>query len=170
MLIVEDGTGLENAESYESVTNADSYAAAFGRTDWSNLSGATQKEVRLRLATQFIDTMFIAKGGALSLDQALMFPREGRYLGTTFVTGVPKAVRRACSELATYPGLPKLLPEDQLRELQSFSRSVEGLKTSGVYRDQIQRRYYHVAERLLAPYTDGGGSIGGLTSHRIVSC
>ena len=49
-LIVEDGTGLETAESYASVAQADARLAALGMTNWATLT-TTEKEQALRRAT-----------------------------------------------------------------------------------------------------------------------
>lgn len=80
-LIVEDGTGLSNADSYQSLTAADSYAANFGLTAWSSLAASpgiddTQKEVALRNATLNIDISRIYIGVKLNDDQSLEFPRS----------------------------------------------------------------------------------------------
>ena len=49
-LIVEDGTGMETAESYASVAQADARLAALGMTNWATLT-TTEKEQALRRAT-----------------------------------------------------------------------------------------------------------------------
>ena len=55
-LIVEDGTGLDTAESYVSVVDAGTYCTAHGLTAWTGTDGV--KESALRNATQYIDTMY----------------------------------------------------------------------------------------------------------------
>lgn len=74
-LIVEDGTGLVDAESYISVTEADLYHANRGNASWSLLS-TTEKEIALRKATEYLDATYCWKGDIASLSQALNFPRE----------------------------------------------------------------------------------------------
>lgn len=77
-LIVEDGTGKVDAESYASVADADSYHTKFGSfTDWDAFTTA-QKEVALRKATQYLDGEFRNRylGRRTNDDQALEWPRE----------------------------------------------------------------------------------------------
>lgn len=52
-LIVEDGTGLADAESYLSVADADTYHADRNNEAWQDYSTA-EKEAALRKATQYI--------------------------------------------------------------------------------------------------------------------
>ena len=77
-LIVEDGTGLATAESYASVAFADAYHTAYGNpADWSGASTA-DKEIGLRIATQYLDARY--NGCWLGLRsnklQALDWPRR----------------------------------------------------------------------------------------------
>lgn len=75
-LIVEDGTGLETAESYVSVAEADTYHLARGNAAWTGSD--TIKEAALRRATTFIDSSYRSRwvGTAVNgRDQALAWPR-----------------------------------------------------------------------------------------------
>lgn len=91
-LIVEDGTGLEDAEAYASVATADAYASAMGLSAWAAAATAT-KEIALRRATQYIDSRYTFRGHALTDTQALEWPRE-EYQWPV------RAVVNACCELA----------------------------------------------------------------------
>jgi hypothetical protein len=53
-LIVEDGTGLANAESYVSVAAATTYHANVGNTAWAAITSDTTKEQLLRKATDYM--------------------------------------------------------------------------------------------------------------------
>lgn len=88
-LIVEDGTGLANAESYISVAAADAYHASRGNAVWEDLDPDV-KEQNLRRATDFIDAHYSEdwSGETTTLEQALAWPRGY----------VPRPVRE------TYPG------------------------------------------------------------------
>ena len=57
-LVVEDGTGIVGAESYQSVANADIYIQ--NRTNDSSWASASleDKERALRIATEYLDTRF----------------------------------------------------------------------------------------------------------------
>lgn len=90
-LIVEDGTGLPNADSYVSVADCQAYAAAHGLA-FAGEDAAL--EAALRNATSYLDSAYEFVGSRLYLEQALEWPRtvnQGR---------VPAAVVNACCELA----------------------------------------------------------------------
>lgn len=76
-LIVEDGTGLANAESYLSVADADTYHSNRGNTAWAALA-TPAKEQALRKATDYIEQAYRYrwKGGRINAVQALSWPRE----------------------------------------------------------------------------------------------
>ena len=93
-LVVEDGTGLVNADSYDSVENIGAHLSATGyAAPWRNFS-TPRKEDLARAATRFIDGSFNFRGSILKETQARAFPRkdlrdrEGR-----LVVGVPGLVR-----------------------------------------------------------------------------
>lgn len=99
-LEVEDGTGKDDAESYESVAGADTYFSNLGVSSWT---GATSvKEAALRKATKYLDATYDWSGTIFSLEQSLGWPRtsvydkEGRDLSET----VPTLLKNACCELA----------------------------------------------------------------------
>ncbi len=101
-IIVEDGTGLENANSYISVADADSYFLNRNNSEWAAKS-AEEKEAGLLYATTYLDSNFIWIGNIKDESQALGWPRrnaydhEGRLIsGDT----VPTKVKYACAELS----------------------------------------------------------------------
>ena len=53
-LIVEDGTGKSDAESFASVASADAQMTALGITIWTSLV-TEEKEQALRRATQYME-------------------------------------------------------------------------------------------------------------------
>lgn len=108
-LIVEDGTGLPNADSYVSLADADAYLALYGHAEWSAATDAdaqVRKEVALRRATRFVDNLCQSGwiGRRFTSTQALDWPREGIVdeLGHNWpVTKLPDALRHAVCELAS---------------------------------------------------------------------
>lgn len=76
-LIVEDGTGLADAESYASVAYADTYHSNFGNAAWALLT-TEQKEQSLRKATDYISGSYGGSfaGYRTTNTQALDFPRS----------------------------------------------------------------------------------------------
>lgn len=92
-LVVEDGTGLPNAEAYASVAEADAYFSARGNAVWAALD-TSQKEAALRLGADYMGDVYGPRwcGERLTTTQALDWPRGEE--------GVPAAVKRANMELA----------------------------------------------------------------------
>lgn len=79
-LIVEDGSGLANAESYVSVAGAEAYATARGLA--FSASPADPAEQALRRATQWLDAVFLASFPGQRTNgrsQALQWPRVGAH-------------------------------------------------------------------------------------------
>ena len=75
-LVVEDGTGLSNSNSYVSVSEADAYNDAhIERTLWAALSTA-DKEAALAMATRVIDESYQFNGSKNGTSQALQWPRR----------------------------------------------------------------------------------------------
>jgi hypothetical protein len=102
-LVVEDGTGLSNADAYISVVDAGTYFAAFSTTDpWLDYDAATQ-EIAIRSATRALDNIY---GDAyasypLTTTQSLLMPRKSWTNAYGFVvTGLPAVVAQATAELA----------------------------------------------------------------------
>ena len=106
MLIVEDGTGLADADSYCSVAYADAYHAAMGSAAWAALT-AEAKEQALRRAAAFMSLHLGGRSwaGRRSLQtQALDGPRTDvpdlDFGGVISPDIVPAAIKKACAELA----------------------------------------------------------------------
>lgn len=102
-LVVEDGTGLDTAESYISVADADDYHSKHGNAAWAG--DAAVKGAALRKATAYLDGRFRGKwkGTKGDADQALAWPRVGARDEDGYAIdddAVPAAVERACAEAA----------------------------------------------------------------------
>jgi hypothetical protein len=104
-LTVEDGTGLADADSYLSEANADSYHSARGNTTWAAAT-SPNKEIALRLATEYIDQRFTFKGVKKTTTQSLQWPRISACGGSLDpaldpkIDLVPVAVEKAVAEYA----------------------------------------------------------------------
>ena len=108
-LIVEDGTGKADAESFISVADATTYHAARGNTEWAALSSDTVREQKLRIATDYMEQLYRARwaGYRKTTTQALSWPRyevplEDVGYGYAYYDSdsVPQIVKNACAELA----------------------------------------------------------------------
>jgi len=103
-MIVEDGTGLENADSYVSVEFADNYFTSRGYTEWASIGedeadSDAEKEVLLIKATDFIDNIYQWNGKKASYEQALNFPRTGLFDYNGYeVVSVPVQLKQAVCE------------------------------------------------------------------------
>ena len=99
-MVVEDGTGLVNADSYVSVEFADSYFSARGVTDWVGLTQEKKEQALIR-ATDFIDSVCQWYGKKSTSEQALRFPRVNLrdYEGCE-ITGVPTCLKQAVCDTA----------------------------------------------------------------------
>lgn len=116
-LVVEDGTGKSDAESYVSVADVDSYLQSVGKDgDWSNKT-QTEKEQALRLGSRYLDFKFRNqwRGFRTHRDQSLAWPRafvqdEDGFSVDSDV--VPSEIKNAAAELAERSLSQALLPDN----------------------------------------------------------
>jgi hypothetical protein len=122
-LIVEDGTGLPDADSYIATVDANLYHANRGNTAWAGLN-TLSKEAALRRATDYMLQVYRWRwaGQRKTITQSLDWPRyevpmrdaPGGY-GTVSAyydeNSVPVAVRNACAELALRAATGDLAPD-----------------------------------------------------------
>jgi hypothetical protein len=110
-LVVEDGTGKADAQSYLSVADANSYLAARGYTLWATISDV-EKESCLIRATDFMES-YSWKGNRVTTTQALDWPRDNvtAYGLLTPSNIVPKNIKDACAELAFRAASGPLSPD-----------------------------------------------------------
>ena len=99
-MIVEDGTGLTDANSYASVEFADDYFSARGVSEWDDLETEV-KEQSLIKATDFIDNVYQWYGKKEFDNQALRFPRVSirDYEGAE-IKGIPLCLKQAVCDAA----------------------------------------------------------------------
>ena len=115
-LIIEDGTGKTNSESFTDIAYADIYHSNRGNALWGNLTNV-EKEQGLRKATFYLCFYYRAKlkGEKTSNTQALEMPRTGIDITPTFILQnniIPNDWKDATSELALKSRLTDLIPED----------------------------------------------------------
>lgn len=151
-LIVEDGTGLPNAEAYISVADADAYHSAMGNAEWTGADAA--KEAALRRATQYLDSHYKFRMQQLTTDQRLAWPRETLVVGNKQYEWPVREVREACAELALRALTGTLFVDQADRAVTSetvgpISVSYSASRLAG------QTRFI-VVDQLLAPLMAGG--------------
>jgi hypothetical protein len=139
-LILEDGTGKADANSYAS--RADGNAYHEGHTaagDWTAATDA-QKDAALVMATRVIDAMFRFGGWKRTTTQALLWPRvqcpdvelsgrETSPLGSSAEVYVPEDAVPVCVRDATCELARRLLTEDRTGDADGLglrSLSLEG--------------------------------------------
>lgn len=99
-LIVEDGSGLPNANSYCDLDYALEYCTMKGYTSWQSLSETEQKVFIIR-GTEFIDNFYNWRGRKGKGSQALSFPRFYLYDDDHYlINGIPEKLKKACLEAA----------------------------------------------------------------------
>lgn len=100
-LVVEDGTGLTNADAYISLADVDTYHTNRGHTRWTGTNAV--KETCIRRATDYVDKRFGTRfrGYRKDSDQSLEWPRTQAYdrAGRTVLL-VPVNLQRAVAEYA----------------------------------------------------------------------
>lgn len=101
--IVEDGTGLADANSMCSVEFADTYIESLGNpSSWRLLSGAGKRDA-LRQASRWMTTRYTYSGDRKRRDQQMSWPRVGVYDADGYYVPdneVPLAVKRATAVVA----------------------------------------------------------------------
>jgi hypothetical protein len=102
-LIVEDGSGKSNANSYTSIAEGDAYHDAhLYSSDWTGATDAT-KDIALAMATRQLDEKFTWDGTKANETNALQWPRHnttdrGGYAIES--TEIPQDLINATAELA----------------------------------------------------------------------
>lgn len=106
---VEDGTGIDGANSYSSTANSDTYHTDRNNTSWLQLT-TPAKQAALIKATDYIDQRFTFIGTKESESQGLAWPRfnaldkDGYYRSSE----VPEEVLKAVSEYALLASVESL--------------------------------------------------------------
>jgi hypothetical protein len=120
-LIVENGTGLIDANSYITVAYADTYHSNRGNAAWATLT-TTVKEQLLIKSTDYIEQVYRLRwlGYRHTEEQALSYPRdEVPRRDFTFLNQfsfypndvVPNEIKNACAELALKANDEALAPD-----------------------------------------------------------
>ena len=141
-MVVEDGTGLSNADSFVSVAYADTYFSTRGVTAWASL---TNKEALLIKATDYIEAVYSEawKGVTLNDTQSLSFPRI-----IDDATVYPDRLLKAVCELALKANDGDLLVDVEQRTIEE---KVDVITVKyAEYSDQ--KTQYSMVYGLISPY------------------
>ena len=141
-MVVEDGTGLSNADSFVSVAYADTYFTTRGVNAWASL---TNKEALLIKATDYIEAVYSEswKGVTLNDTQSLSFPRI-----IDDATVYPDRLLKAVCELALKANDGDLLVDVEQRTIEE---KVDVITVKyAEYSDQ--KTQYSMVYGLISPY------------------
>lgn len=178
-LIVEDGTGKADAESYISVADADTYFSKRGNATWAALT-TDQKEQALRKGTDYmVETYRLRwKGSRVNGVQALDWPRafvlrdDFRYAGmngATMIGGdafypsneVPEEVKRACAEMAVRSRTYAELSPDAAAQVKSETVGPISVTYADGARQSVK---YAAIDGILRPFLIANGGISVVRS------
>lgn len=158
-LVVEDGTAKADAESYLSVTDADSYFANRGYTLWATMS-TNEKEQALRRSADYMKAAYGPRwlGYRVSASQALDWPRSGVVARGFSIPAdaIPAEVKNACAELAFKAAGGDLAPDIGQRAVREKVDVIE------VEYDRYSPQFtqFRAVDNMLAPFlSDLGGAV-----------
>jgi hypothetical protein len=162
-LIVEDGTGKANAESFISVADATAYHLARGNSAWAALASDTVREQNLRKATDYMEQIYRSMwaGYKRTTSQALCWPRyevpikDAVALAYYASDAVPVIVANACAELALRAIRGPLAPD--------LGQTVKRKKVGPIdieYADySTATKRYRAIDQMLLPFLSGTGGM-----------
>lgn len=163
-LVIEDGTGKSDSQSYLGVTDADAYFTIRGIAAWTGENA--EKESALIAATEYID---IRWGNRLKGDlqfpdtQALLFPRLSIYDAQgRLLTGIPERLKRATAEYAlislTQELMPNIIVADEDKVLVEESEETGPVKETKKYQIRTNSgSSFSKADMLMSVFAFGSG-------------
>ena len=140
MIIVEDGSGMNNSESYVDESYVNAYFLKRGNTEWDSI---TNKESRIVLAMDFIENNYTYLGTKLVSTQSLSFPRV-----INGETVYPIAIKNALCELALKANSGDLLQDTGKTTIREKVGTLEVEYDA----NQDDLTSYNYVNKLLAPY------------------
>lgn len=162
-IIVEDGTGLPNSESYVSVSDATTYHANRGNSAWTALATDALREQALRKATDYLMQAYRSRWKGYRTKpstQALDWPRQGVVVDDAYLIEyvddniIPDELKNACCELALKSVSGELAPDI---ERETASETVGSLSVS-YFQGSKQHTVYRAIDMMLRPLLKNGGS------------
>jgi len=162
-LVVEDGSGKSNADSYVTLESCDEYHASMGNSAWvvddEYEDNNAARETAIRKATAFIDRKYNGRfrGRRQGASQALMWPRWDAIDEDGFVIeGVPDAVKYATCEAAYRAYIGTDLMPDMERGGAVIQETIGPISTTYAAGAPAGTRY-DMIEGLLRACLSGGG-------------
>ncbi len=160
MLIVEDGTGLVDAQSYISAAELLTYASLRG-LDLSDYSEAELESAIYIAANDFIDIFYSFNGDLVNEDQGLSLPTSEVDFGSVQTwRNIKEANANGATLSLTGSLLVDTTEENTAGKVKSESSKLDVLDDSVEYFEgtSLSSKYpTPIIDRLLRPYTISGG-------------
>lgn len=167
-LIVEDGTMVEGAESYVTVSWSDTYHVNNGNAAWSNAENET-KESALRKAARYLDGHYRSrlKGYKVApVTQEMEWPRKGVLVdysqsyvspseGCLPITSIPRRLKEAQCELALRALAGELAKDSDISIKREKVDVLDTEYAEGVKKGKIS---YRVIDHLLKDFLTSSSS------------
>lgn len=158
-IIVEDGTGLSNAESLVSVTYFKDYHSARGNASVAALTTAQSEEALRRASDYFLQTYRGRwQGERTTTTQALDWPRVNvvvDYYKSINDNEIPNDIKNAFSDLAFKAVSGELLSDVSS---QVIRQKVEGIEVEYQPNTRQTKRYTAI-DAMLSQYLKGNGAV-----------
>jgi hypothetical protein len=151
-VIVEDGTGVPDANSYASVADADAYVDTRPRSDaWVSLTDDAKAQFLIH-ATRYLDGAVDWSGDPTSDTQSLAFPRSSDS-GTE--AALPQAIKLATIELAIEMVSRDITSDATMAGLRSIKVGPIEIEADSIRPSPALPRF---VRDLIAPYGTARGS------------
>lgn len=163
-LIVEDGSGRADSESYISVADATTRHANLGNAAWAAAASDTVREQALRNATRYMVQAYRQRwvGNRVKVNppQALDWPRYGVEVDgfPVHYDIVPADIANACADLALKALAGELAPD----LTQLVTREKVGPIETDYSHGSPQFKRYRAIDMMLAPYLSSGPGMARL--------
>lgn len=175
-VIIEDGSGVPNAESYISVGDMDDYASRYGITEWptgSTTAVTTKKEIALRRAAQYVDNKYGPdfSGQRLSQKQGLLWPRSHAFMADG--SSIPENSVPACIKAAQCEAARLTATDTQLTAMREAGPVLKRKKTDVLEKEWFegtaaQAPVFGNVDAALSPLFGQGGDF--ITTARLGRC
>lgn len=154
--VVEDNTGLEDANAYIDVAFLDNYASQVGY-DLTGKSETDKENAIVRTTLQYIDVEYEFKGSPLNVDQALQLPTSEVLINDK----IRRAVADAC--IAEMKG-ELFITYNPIGNIKSQKDKLDVLESEVVYQDnpsayQASFGKTPTTDKLLKPYLASSGGL-----------
>lgn len=159
-IVVEDGTGVENAVSYAAVAFIDGYWGS-GNAEWTAANEA-DKEIAAARTSEFLDINYMTGRAKLKLDQGLQWPGEGDVIKEHLPT-LQKAVAMIAPHALTAPLLGQ---ETSVQRVTQATDKVGEISESRTYADEelnttIGGKDFGFLDKMMSIMSQSSGIVAG---------